>query len=94
MGTERPVLFIDVPPKANNPNWQNFGTVPFEDRMRSEVGTIVAPNDPTAATHAVQDLLADPLAYRDRLADIRETAIYNFGNAARAGADVLNELAE
>jgi CDP-glycerol glycerophosphotransferase (TagB/SpsB family) len=94
MGTERPVLFIDVPPKANNPNWLDFGTVPFEDRMRAEVGTIVAPDDPTAATGAVQDLLADPFGYRDRLADIRETTIYNFGKAARAGANVLNELAK
>jgi YidC/Oxa1 family membrane protein insertase len=87
------VLFIDVPPKANNPDWQQFGTVPFEDRMREEVGRIVAPDDPEAAVSAIHELLADPLAYRERLIEIRDRTIYNFGTAAQAGAEVLDELA-
>lgn len=93
LGTERPVLFIDVPPKANNPDWQAFGTVPFEDRMRQEVGAIVEPGDPVAAIQAVRELLADSPAFRGRLAEIRAKTIYNFGTAANAGAEVLDELA-
>jgi YidC/Oxa1 family membrane protein insertase len=93
LGTERPVLFIDLPPKATNPDWQQFGTVPFEDRMRQEVGTVVEPGNPAAAVEAVQELLADPLGYRDRIVEIRTNAIYNFGTAAQAGASVLDELA-
>ena len=94
MGTERPVLFIDLPPKANNPDWQQFGTVPFEDRMREEVGTVVDPGNPAAAVEAVQELLADPDKYRDRIVQIRANAIYNFGTAAQAGANVLDVLVE
>ncbi len=92
MGTERPVLFIDLPPKANNPDWQEFGTVPFEDRMRPELGTVVEPNNPAAAVQAVKDLLADPMGYRERIIEIRSNAIYNFGTSAKAGAKILDEL--
>jgi hypothetical protein len=34
-GTERPVLFVDVPRKAMNPDWEVLGIVPFEDRVRA-----------------------------------------------------------
>jgi hypothetical protein len=93
LGTERPVLFLDLPPKANNPGWRQFGIVPFEDRMRREVGRVVEPGNPAGAVQAVQELLVDSAGFRERIAEVRAEAIYNFGSAAEAGANVLDELA-
>jgi len=90
--TERPVLFIDVPPKVKNDDWQSLNMSPFEDHMRSEVGVIVQPGDAASISAAVAEMLSEPVAYRDHIASIRDHAIYNFGSSATAGANILNEL--
>ena len=92
--TERPVLFMDVPPKANDPAWREFGVEPFEARIREEIGTVVPPGDPTAAVAAVEGLLADGAGFRERIVAARERSVYNFGSAARVGAEMLAELAD
>ena len=94
LGTQRPVLFVDVPPKVNNPGWEALGIVPFEDQMRHQVGTVVEPGDIPAAAAAVENLLSRADEYRERLAAIRDTAVYNVGRSAAAGAEVLVELAK
>lgn len=92
LGTERPVLFLDVPPKINNPNWEDLGLIPFESRMRHEVGTVVTPGDPGAALNAAREMLADAGGYKDRLSSLRRETVYNEGRSAEAGADALAEL--
>ncbi len=93
LGTARPVLFLDLPRKVNNPDWQQWDLVPFEDRMRHEVGAVVPPHDPAAAVDAVTELLAGAQGSPDRLARIRNESVYNFGRAATVGAAILDELA-
>ncbi len=90
--TERPVLFIDVPPKVKNDDWQSLNMSPFEDHMRSEVGVIVQPGDVASISAAIGEMLSEPVAYRDHIASVRDHAIYNFGSSATAGASILNEL--
>ncbi len=94
LGTERPVLFVDLPPKVNNPQWEQLGIVPFEDRMRSEIGTIVEPGNVEASSQAVAELLNHAGEYRTRLAELREQTVYNPGSSAAAGAAALNDLVE
>lgn len=93
LGTERPVLFLDLPPKTNNPDWEQFGVVPIEDRMREEIGMVVAPGDATAAIETVNALVENAAHYQSVLADLRVQTVYNPGSAADAGAVVLSELA-
>lgn len=93
LGTERPVLALDLPPKVNNPEWEQLGMVPFEERMRSEIGTVIPPGDAATAAAAVDELIADASEYRGRLADLRARTVYNSGTAAEAGAAALKDLA-
>jgi CDP-glycerol glycerophosphotransferase (TagB/SpsB family) len=44
-GLKKPVLFIDVPRKINNPDYQDIGIEPFEVTIRNKIGTIVQPED-------------------------------------------------
>ena len=43
-GLERPVLYIDVPRKVNNPEYQRIDCMPIEVGLRSEIGAVVAPD--------------------------------------------------
>ena len=38
LATQRPVLFIDTPPKIVNPDYQELGIEPIEDRFRDAIG--------------------------------------------------------
>jgi hypothetical protein len=91
-GTERPVLFVDVPPKAFNSEWSSFGLVPFEDRMRNEVGRVISPVDVSAAGTAASDLLDGATGFAAQIRDARDREIFNFGSAAAAGAAVIDSL--
>ncbi len=44
MGLEKPVLFIDVPRRIRNPNWQELGIEAIENSMREQLGEIVRPD--------------------------------------------------
>jgi YidC/Oxa1 family membrane protein insertase len=92
LGTERPVLFVDVPRKVMNERWEDIEMAPFEERIRTEVGTVLPTDDAGEAAAAVAALLEDPSAFRDRISAVRDREIFNFGRAAHAGAAVIDEL--
>lgn len=92
LGTRRPVLFVDAPRKVMNEQWEDIGITPFEDRIRAEVGEVIAVEAAGDAASAVAALLSDPAAFRDRIDGVRRREIYNFGSAARVGAEVIDGL--
>jgi hypothetical protein len=91
-GTERPVLFVDVERKAFNPNWRALADVPFEDRMRAEVGSVISPGDVTRAGVAAAELVSQAVGFGDRIRAARAREVYNFGSAAAVGAALVSAL--
>jgi YidC/Oxa1 family membrane protein insertase len=91
-GTERPVLFIDVPRKAFNPDWQKIGMVPFEDRMRREVGLLVPTSDVPQIAGRVGEMLAASEEYRQKLCALRAENVYNFGSSSQVAARIIDQL--
>lgn len=77
-----------------NDSWEDIAITPFEDRIRTEVGSVIPTAAAGDAAAAVGDLLEDPAAFRDQIDAVREREIFNFGHAAEAGAAVINELIE
>lgn len=92
LGTRRPVLFVDVARKVMNERWEDIGITPFEERIRTEVGTVLPVADAPNAGAAVSALLEDPTAFREQIDGVRDREIFNFGHAAKSGAAVINEL--
>ena len=94
LGTLRPVVFIDVARKTLNPEWKELGLPTFEDKMRFQVGRVLAPNDLAHVDRDVGELMQQKAAYRERLEKLRQSAIYNFGRSAEVGARIINEILE
>ena len=88
-GFERPVLFVDVARKVNNPDYESYGIVPFEVGIRERIGGVVAPDDLAAIAPAVHALVADAPAWPARLAAIRDESIANVGRSGVVGAEVV-----
>lgn len=92
LGTLRPVLFVDTPPKIFNPEWEKLGLPAFEAHMRSEVGAVIPTGEVSTIGRAVVNQLGERDSHRDRLAELRSRTVFNPGQSAEAGAALIGEL--
>lgn len=85
-GLNKPVVFIDVPRKINNPKYQEITIEPFEVSIREKIGTIVAVDDiDNIATHVENTV--------NKYAGVTfKNDIYSLTQAGAKGAQLLNEI--
>ncbi len=93
-GLERPVLFIDVARKVNNPSYTDLNIEPFEASIRSEIGAIASPSNLGAVPDVIEDLIATPQDFSERIRDVRDTQIYNVGHSAKIAANIIATKAD
>jgi hypothetical protein len=94
LGLEKPVLFIDVPPRVRNPRYQELGIEPVEMSIRSRVGAVLSPAHVERAPCVIGRLLSDAHALPERAALLREELLYNLGSSAEAAARELVRIAD
>jgi len=74
-GLERPVLFVDLPKKANNPDYQKIGLVPVEMWLRSQIGEVISPDRLSDIPAAVKRLCENPGKWREAIREVRDCLI-------------------
>lgn len=93
MGLEKPVLYIDVPPKARNDTWPELGMEPFESYVRSRLGALLPPGAIGEAPARIRGLVADPARFRASVAALRADWVCNLGSSGPAGAAAIARIA-
>ncbi len=93
-GLERPVLFVDVDRKVNNPDYEALGIEPFEASVRAQVGRVVSPERLDELPDAVRAMLADPPATRDQIVAVRDREIFNVGTSGAVAARLIAAKAD
>jgi hypothetical protein len=93
-GTERPVLFLDVPAKIHNPRYKELGIEPIELSLRPKIGTVISPNRLNTVPQAITELMANRAIYKERLAELRNRYVCSFGNSADIGAEYIVSIVE
>src|SRR3989344_2293648 len=91
-GTERPVLFIDVPPKVKNPKFRELELEPFELELRQKIGVIVSPGDLRAVPATIGELISKKNAFRDTIITLRNKNVFALGESSRIGAQYIMDL--
>ena len=94
LGLEKPVLYIDVPPKTRNATWRELGLEPFEMSVRAQIGAIVALDHLTDIPDEIRRLLADPTRFREQISAVRDTCVFNPGSSSVAAADAIVGIAD
>lgn len=94
LALEKPVLFIDLPRRIRNPEWQELGMEPFESAIRTQVGEIISPERLEHAPAAIRRLLAGRQAFAGRMRELREQAVFNLGHCVPTGAKEIARLAD
>jgi len=90
-GLERPVLFIDTPPKINNPAWTRIGMEPIESRIRTEIGAVIRPGDWQELPVALNRLTQDRAEMRTKIQEERKLWVYHLGSSGEVGARAILE---
>lgn len=89
LGTERPVLFIDVPQKIVNLRYKELEIEPIDVKIRYRIGRVLKVNELERADGVITDILQNKDYYREEIKKVRTEFVYNFGNSSRAGADFI-----
>ncbi len=84
--TFKPVLYVDVPMKVNNPDWQEAGVEPIDIWIRHKIGVSVQPESLGDVAKVVRRLFDDGDRYRQDIEKLRNEYIYNIGTSAEYGA--------
>jgi YidC/Oxa1 family membrane protein insertase len=94
MGLAKPVLYIDVPPKARNDTWAELEMEPFESYIRDKIGAILSPDKLVDAPRVIGELLENPRRFRQEVQALRRECVFNFGGSVKAGAEAIARMAD
>ncbi len=92
-GLGRPVLFIDMPRKLNNPDYKDIDNVPLEESIRHEIGDVASKDSVAEVAKKVAALCSDPAAFKEKILVARDKWIFNPGKSGKIGADAIAEIA-
>lgn len=86
---DRPVIYVDTPPKLMNPAWERIGLPSFEDLVRGEIGHVVAPTQLDDLPAIVDSLNSRPDVGGANARTAASKWVFNLGASARVAADYL-----
>lgn len=93
--TLKPAVFVDTKPKINNPEYVKLEIEPLEFSLRDKVGIRVAPDAMDGLSDKLTELIKNGAEYEQKILDIRNTYIANFGSSGEIGAKyILRQLKE
>jgi YidC/Oxa1 family membrane protein insertase len=88
-GLERPVLFMDIPRKINNPHYQDISCLPLEDKIRSQIGEILNPEKCSEVSKIIEKIKNSSDAYREKIQRARSQYVFNVGKSGAIGAQAI-----
>lgn len=92
-GTERPVLFLDLPVKIKNENYKDYSLSPIELKSREQIGKLIE-SDLKDLIPSVHDLLQNKEKYREKIRNLREKLIYTKKNSSLIASEYILKLVE
>jgi hypothetical protein len=91
-GLLRPVLFVDVPRKLNNPAYNDLCIEPLEVSVRGKLGTVLPLTHLQDIGSKASQLIDEGALWYHDLRTVREELVYNVGKSGSAGAQALMEI--
>ena len=94
---ERPVIYVDVPKKAHNKEYEKTQLVPFETSIRDKIGEVVSPQNIKTMPERIEFLYGHINDFQNKIQKIRNDAIFNIGESGKVTANeiirIINEKA-
>jgi len=91
---ERPVLFIDVPKKINNVDFEKISLTPIEVSLRKELGDSCSPNQLENIPEKLDRLSKNLESFKNYIIQARSKTIFNLGKSGAVGAKYIAQIAD
>ena len=91
-GFEKPILFVDVPKKINNPEYEKIDLVPIEVSIREKIGKIISPTRLESLPKELENLILQTDKFQKQIVDIRNEMIFNIKKSKKYGAETIIKL--
>ena len=91
-GLEKPIIFIDIPPRVRNPNWREIQTEPLEMSIREKVGRVICPSKLDELPSSISQLLNEDQVSSSLIKSLREEFIYNLSDSEIIGREEIKKL--
>ena len=91
-GLEKPVIFIDIPPRVRNPNWREIQSEPLEMSIREKVGRVICPSKLDELPSSISQLLNEDQISSSLIKSLREEFIYNSSDSEIIGREEIKKL--
>jgi len=91
---ERPVIFIDVPKKCNNPEANRIPQIPVEVSIREQIGKVISPNKLHELPAAIEEIHEEGEAFIEKIRQARERSVFNLGNSLDGAVAEIARLAK
>ena len=91
-GLEKPIIFIDIPPRVRNPNWREIQSEPLEMSIREKVGRVVCPSKLDELPSSISQLLNEDQLSSSPIKSLREEFIYNLSDSEIIGREEIKKL--
>ena len=86
---ERPVIYVDVPKKSHNKEYEKIGLVPFEISIRDKIGEIVPVQNIETIPERIEFLYSHGNNFENKIQKIRNDAIFNIGESGKVTASEI-----
>ena len=94
---ERPVIYVDVPKKVYNKEYEKIGLEPFEISIRDKIGEIVSIQNIETIPERIEFLYGHVTEFKSKIEKIHNNVIFNIGESGKVMANeiirIINEKA-
>ena len=92
---ERPVIYVDVPKKARNKEYDKIGFVPLEISIRNKIGEIISIQNLGSIPERIEFLYGHITDFQSKIKKIRDDTVFNIGKSGEFAANeiirIINE---
>ena len=93
---EKPILYVDVPKKNNNPNFLDIPHIPIEESIRDKIGEIISVENIELIPIKIEELFKKSDFWKKQIKKVKNETILNLNKSDKIGAKeimkILNQL--
>ena len=89
---ERPVIYVDVPKKVRNKDYEKIHLVPFEISIRDKIGEVISTQSLESIPERIEFLYGHINEFQNIIKEIRDNAIFNIGKSGEVAANEIIKI--
>jgi YidC/Oxa1 family membrane protein insertase len=89
---ERPVIYVDVPKKARNKEYDKIGFVPLEISIRNKIGEVISIQNLESIPERIEFLYGHVIDFQNKIKKIRDDIVFNIGKSGEVAAKEIIKI--